>query len=421
MNFTQRLPLLQQQLRSAGLDGYLLYDFRGSNPLAGEVLGLPAGAHLTRRWFCFVPKETGAKPTLLCSAIEAGTWRKFLGQVAPDGKIALSVCVGWAGLEAGLKGFLRPGLRVAMEYSPRGAVPYVGKVDAGVVEWVRDLGAEVVSSGELLLPFLQWTSEDLSSHRRASDGLMAAKTAAFGLIHERLQAGQAVDELTVQAEVGRVLTERGLIFDHPAIVAFGGHAADPHYAPNEEGNATLQPGQCVLIDLWAQEPGRPFADVTWMGCAGEPSGELLEVWRAVRDARDTGIAFLQAHYPGAEGWQADRQARDLLAQRGFGDEAFIHRLGHDIGRTPGALHGPGVHLDDFETHDTRRLAQGLAVSVEPGAYLPVKQIGVRSEVNVYFHATYAEVTTPIQRDLYVLGAGDFETVHRRAMGSISDK
>jgi Xaa-Pro aminopeptidase len=414
MNFTQRLPLLQNQLQTAQLDGYLLYDFRGSNPLAGEVLGLPPDAHLTRRWFCFVPAQHGATPTVLCSAIEAGTWRNLLAQIAPAGDVSLHVCVGWAGLEAGLKLLLRPGLRVAMEYSPRGAVPYVGKVDAGVVEWVRDLGAQVVSSGELLLPFLQWTREDLAAHRRACDGLMAAKTAAFALIHDRLRAGLPVDELTVQAHVGRVLTERGLVFDHPAIVAFGGHGADPHYAPHPEGNATLQPGQCILIDLWAQEAKRPFADVTWMGCAGEPSPKLTHVWQAVRDARDVGIAFLQKNFPGAQGWQADRTARDLLAERGFGDDAFIHRLGHDIGRTPGALHGPGVHLDDFETHDTRRLATGLAVSVEPGVYLPVEEVGVRSEVNVYFHADRAEVTTPIQRDLYVLGTGDFDAVHRRA-------
>lgn len=408
-NLNARLSALQKQVADAGLSGWLLYDFRGSNPLAHAALGLPPGAHLTRRWFCWVP-DTG-KPILLCSAIEAGTWRNLLG----DTDIELRPCAGRAGLETALADCLTSG-RVAMEYSPDGAVPYVGRVDAGTVEWVRSLGVEVVSSGDLFLESLRWNDEDLAAHRRSADGLMRAKDAAFQLIHERLQAGLPVEELTVQETIGRVLTEAGLIFDHPAIVAFAGHAADPHYAPNPAGNAVLQAGQCVLLDLWAQEEGRPYADVTWMGVAGQPDAELLRAWEAARDARDVALSFLAEDYPGAEGWQADRIARDLLAARGFDDTVFIHRLGHDIGRVPGALHGAGTNLDDFETHDTRRLTPGLATSIEPGVYLPAQNIGVRTEINVYYHADRAEATTPIQRDLYVLGVGDFADVHRRALG-----
>jgi Xaa-Pro aminopeptidase len=201
--------------------------------------------------------------------------------------------------------------------------------------------------------------------------------------------------------VQAVIEEWGLITDHPAIVGFGAHAADPHYAPNVKENATLRPGQCVLIDVWAQDPDMPFADITWMGCAGTPSTELTAIWTAVRDSRDAAVDFIRARgYANLQGWQVDRVARDLLIARGYG-EAFIHRLGHNIHVTD---HGPGVNLDDFETHDTRQLLQGLLCSIEPGVYLPERGIGVRTEIDIYFApGGNLEVTTTAQRELILLG------------------
>jgi Xaa-Pro aminopeptidase len=300
-----------------------------------------------------------------------------------------------------------------MEYSPNASVPFVSRVDAGTIEQIRAFGVEIVSSGDLLQRFLMLSEEELDAHRTAAACLMAAKDAGFSLVHERLQKGEPVDELTVQAAVQAVIDDWGLITDHPAIVGFGAHAADPHYAPNPDENATLRPGQCVLIDVWAQKAGMPYADVTWMGCAGAPSAELTEVWTAVRDSRDAAVALITREgYANLQGWQADRVARDLLTERGYGD-AFIHRLGHNIHVTD---HGPGVNLDDFETHDTRQLLEGLLCSIEPGVYLPHRDIGVRTEIDIYFApGGNLEVTTTLQRELIVLG--DPKTVYADALAA----
>ncbi|MBC8102848.1 MAG: aminopeptidase P family protein [Cytophagales bacterium] len=391
---------MRRLLTQAELDGWLLYDFRGGNPLAAALLGIPPDAHLTRRYFFWVPRA--GQPTLLANGIETGNWRALLGAI-PGGETArIRAYSGHLDLQAALGEILKPGQRIAMEYSPSAAVPFVSRVDGGTLEQVRGFGVEVVTSGDLLQQFLRLSSDELDAHREAAACLLAAKDAGFRLVHERLQRGETVDELSVQGAVMGVIAEWGMVTDHSAIVGFGAHAADPHYSPSAAQNARLLPGQCVLIDLWAQKrPDLPFADITWMGCAGEPDEGLLEVWSAVRDARDAAVDLITTQgYETLQGWQADRTARDLLTERGYG-EAFLHRLGHNIYFTG---HGPGVNLDDFETHDTRRLLEGLLCSVEPGVYLPERGIGVRSEVNLYFApGGRLEVTTTPQRQLLVLG------------------
>jgi Xaa-Pro aminopeptidase len=394
-----RFELMRQQVVAAGLDGWLLYDFRGGNPLAASLIGMPLDAHLTRRYFFWVPRE--GLPIVLVNGIEAGNWRNYLSGMDGGDSVQLSPFSGHATLQAALGELLKPGMRIAMEYSPSASVPFVSRVDAGTLEQIRGFGVEVVSSGDLLQRFLVLSVEELAAHKTASACLMAAKDAGFKLVHERLQKGEPVDELTVQAAVQAVIDEWGLITDHPAIIGFGVHAADPHYAPNPTENATLVPGQCVLIDVWAQMPNMPYADITWMGSAGAPSDELNQIWTAVRDARDAAVDLItQKGYVNLQGWQADRVARDLLIERGYGD-AFIHRLGHNIHVTD---HGPGVNLDDFETHDTRQLLEGLLCSIEPGVYLPERGIGVRSEIDIYFApGGKLEVTTTAQRELISLG------------------
>ncbi|PNY82886.1 aminopeptidase P family protein [Deinococcus koreensis] len=305
-----------------------------------------------------------------------------------------------------------------MEYSPNGEVPYVSRVDAGTLERVRAAGAaEIVTSADLLQAFLVWSPEDLAAHRRAVDVLMAAKDAAYELIHDRLKAGRPVTELDAQAVIMERIAAAGMDAGHPVNVSFGVNAADSHYEPGGELNATLRAGECVLIDLWAQEPGRPFADVTWVGFAGEPGAEYLDAWTAVSRARDAALERLrrmhaQDGWGRIQGWMLDRAARDTM-----GDEwgpYFLHRTGHDLGVQ---IHGAGANLDDYETHDTRALTPGLGVTVEPGTYPAARGFGIRSEVNIYLAPGGPEVTTPVQARPFVLGSGDWAQVRRAALGS----
>ena len=390
MSNESNIAALQSVVHAAGLDGWLLYDFRGLNPFPAQLLQLGRGI-LTRRWFLYVPAHGQA--TLIHHRIEAGSWQ----QVLPDEAIDRKVFASHEQLDEVLRATLRGAQRVAMEYSPRGEVPYVSTVDAGTIERVRACGVEVVSSADLLQHFLTWSTEDRSAHDEAVRGVINAKDLAFQLIDDRLKAGQRVTELEVQALIVQQLRARGLEFDHEPIVAFGDHASDGHYAPGAQTDRALEMGQCVLIDLWAGFPDRPMADITWVGFAGEPTTEYLHVWEAVRDARDLAVQLMTAKTV-REGWEVDRAARNLITERGYG-AAFRHRLGHSLGRN--APHGPSVNLDDWETHDTRQLLPGLAVTVEPGVYLG--HIGIRSEVNVLITESGATVTTPLQQEPYRLG------------------
>ncbi len=391
MTTTPDLARLQAALRGSGLDGWLLYDFRGLNPFPAQLLDL-RGEMLTRRWFLFIP-ATGAA-TLIHHRIEENAWLQLL----PDRAVQRKLFSAHQELDAALKETLAGTTRIAMETSPRGAVPYVSYVDAGTLERVRECGVEVVSSGDLLQGFFAWDEADRQAHLQAVAGVIQAKDAGFRLMDERLTAGLPITELEAQEAVVRQLTEAGLAFDHPPIVAFGGHASDGHYSPNPASNRALADGMCVILDVWGSLPGRPMADITWVGFAGEPTPEYLHVWQAVRDARDLAIQMLTTQ-AAREGWQVDRAARDLLIGRGYG-AAFRHRLGHSLGREH--PHGSSVNLDDFETHDTRALLPGLAVTVEPGVYLG--HLGVRSEVNVLITEDGAVVTTPIQSEPYRLGS-----------------
>lgn len=389
------ISALQQALSEQDLDGWLLYDFHGQNPTA--VAALDLGGHmLTRRWFYLVPRS-GA-PTALVHKIEVGSFPAAI----PGPRRAYA---SWQSLRAELSallGSLGPEARIAMEYCPDGAIPYLSRVDAGTLELVRSHGVEVVSSADLVQRFLcRWDAAQVESHRRALAGIEAAKDAAFARIGQALRAGEPVSETSIQRLLLERFDQAGLEADHAPIVAVNGHAGDPHYEPSEATPTPIRAGDLVLIDLWARGKGPRdvYADITWCGYCGEaPPPRLAEIFRVTTEARDVGLETLRrAHAEGRtlEGWQVDRAVRDHIGRHGFGDR-FVHRTGHSIGTN---VHGDGANLDDLETHDTRRLVPGLAFSIEPGIYLPEEGLGVRSEIDVFLAEDGPRVFGPIQREL----------------------
>ncbi len=401
------LKRIQQAIMDSGdpaLDGWLIYDFRGLNPHARTLLGL-RDAMLSRRYFLWVPRE--GTPTLIHHRIEGGTWHD-LGAGAELNYLPYSA---HTELDEHLHTLLH-GQRGALEYSPLGAVPYVSMVDAGTMERLRAAGLEAVTSADLLQGFTVWDDEDLAAHRRAVALLMDAKDAAFRLIHESLRAGQPVSEFEVQSLIMERIGAAGMDAGHPVNVSFGANAADSHYEPSAERHATLATGQCVLIDLWAQEPGRPYGDVTWVGYAGPPSEEYLHAWQAVAAARDEGLRTLHQRPGLLEGWEVDRAARSVIEAAGLG-EFFVHRLGHNLGVQ---IHGSGANLDDLETHDTRRVLPGQAVTIEPGVYPSQRGYGIRSEINVLMTQEGPLLTTPVQAAPFVLGGDEWADVRAAGMG-----
>ena len=364
------LPQIQQALREASLDGWLVFDFHGLNPVASGLLGLRG--MVTRRIFAMIPRD--GEPVAITHAIEQGPWRDWPKEWKRE------VYSSWRSLESALGPLVR-GKRVAMEYSPGDAVPYLDRVPAGVLEMVRAAGATVESSGELVSRFYAGLdARHLASHRRAAEQIAEVAREAFALAGERARSGRPIPEHELQEWIVERFTRLGLEADHGPIVAAGANAANPHYAPDARQPRPIRAGEMLLIDLWAKEKDGVYADQTWMASIGEPSDRAEEVWRAVRDARDAAIALLRERTSAGEpvrGGEVDDAARRVIVERGFG-EYFIHRTGHSI--DPRDLHGSGPHIDNLETREERLLIPGVAFSIEPGVYIP-GEIGVRSEVN----------------------------------------
>jgi Xaa-Pro aminopeptidase len=389
---TLPIPAVQQALKKDGLDGWLLYDFHGSNPIARRLTDLTSSSKMsTRRWYYLVPSE-GA-PRGLVHAIERHNLDALPGEKQPY--------AGREQLAAGLKSLLRGMKRVAMEYSPGNAIPYVSRVDAGTVEAVRELGVDVVSSGDLIQRFEAiWSEEALATHRAASERLYRIKDRAFELIRDR--AGHGLNEYEVQQAMVQWFADEGLVSESAPCVSAQENAGNPHYQPTAKAHRLINVGEMVLLDLWGKlaKPGAVFADITWMGFTGASVPEkYAKAFAAARAGRDAGVELVKsAAREGRElrGYEVDRATRDVIDRAGYGQQ-FIHRTGHSLGEE---VHGNGVHMDDYETHDERRLIPGTGFTIEPGIYTP--EFGVRTEINMFVGEHSAEVTGPMQTEIVTL-------------------
>ena len=385
---------IQEALRKANLDGWLLYDFHGSNPIASRIAGLTGGAHMTtRRWYYLIPAH--GRPRGLVHAIE----RHNLDQLPGD----KTVYAGRQQLDIGLTNLLQGVSRVAMEYSPMCAIPYLSRIDAGTAEAVRAKGVEIFSSGDLVQQFeASWTADQLASHQVASAALYRIKDRAFASAASAVRAGRALSEYELQQQMVEWFNEEGLISDSAPVVAIDANAGNPHYLPTVDRARSISADQVLLLDLWGKttEPGAVFADITWVGVTGSRvPAETARAFKAIAEARDAAVQLVEeAARQGRDirGWEVDQAARQVLERLGYGDH-ILHRTGHSLGED---VHGNGVHMDDYETHDDRRLIPGTGFTVEPGLYF--ETFGVRTEVNVFRGEHEATVTGPRQQEVVTL-------------------
>jgi len=391
----ETLPEIQRALAEAGVDGWLLYDFRGLNPIARDLLRLEGMT--SRRVFAFIP--TLGTPVALTHAIEQGPWHHW------PSKWGREIYASWRSLESLLMKHVA-GKRVAMEYSAGDAVPYLDRVPAGVIEMVRAMGATVTSSGELVSRFYAiWNADNIATHERAAEQIAKIAQDAFRRAGQAAKSDRPISEYELMMWMREQFSDAGLFTDHGPNVSVGANAANPHYEPSAEASRVIGAtgSEILLIDLWAkEEPGGVYADQTWMASLGEPSKEALEIWNAIRDARDAAIDLVETRIAagdGLRGADVDDAARRVIEARGYG-QYFTHRTGHSI--DPRDLHGSGPHLDNLETREERMIVPGVAFSIEPGIYIPGK-IGMRTEVNVYVTPGKAVVTPhEYQRELMVV-------------------
>jgi Xaa-Pro aminopeptidase len=386
------ITAIQSDLRAAKLDGWLFYDFRGRDPIAQGILQLPAGMR-TRRWYYFVPAKGG--PRKLVHKIETESLAALPGETlyysAQDE------------LRKNLGKLLRGAQTVAMQYSPKNAIPYVAMVDAGTVELVRSAGAKVVSSADLVQKYEAcWTEDQLQSHLAAGVAIDRIVREAFQVAATNVREKKTFTEYDLKQWILKEFAAAGITANEGPDVAVGPHASDPHYGPTAESAAPIREGDLLLLDVWGKTktPGSVYYDITWVGYLGAKVPEkMAKVFGVVREARDRAVELIQtsvAKGKPLQGWQVDKVARGVIEEAGFG-KYFFHRTGHSIGQS---VHGNGVNMDGLETHDVRHLIAKTCNSIEPGIYLP--EFGVRSEVNVYVGEKQAHVTGAVQKEILAL-------------------
>ena len=387
------LSELQSDLRAAGLSGWLFYDFRGRDPIAQRILSLPPSMR-TRRWFYFVPSK--GTPKKLVHKIETGSLAGVPGETL--------YYSAQEELRGNLKKLIGGGAKkIAMQYSPKNAIPYVAMVDAGTIELVRSTGAKIVSSADLVQKYeAVWSPEQLESHLYAGKHVDRIIAEAFELAARGVRENHPQTEYGLQQWIREQFSDAGLITEEGPDIAVNAHASDPHYGPSPDRPTPIKEGDLLLLDVWAKRntPGSVYYDITWVGYLGaKPPEKIAKVFRAVRDARDKAVELILtsvAKGKPLQGWQVDKAARGVIEKAGYG-KYFFHRTGHNIGES---VHGNGVNMDGLETHDVRHLIPGTCNSVEPGIYLP--EFGIRSEVNVYIGEKEARVTGAIQKELLAL-------------------
>jgi len=386
---------IQEALRASKLDGWLFFDHHHRDPLAYRILQLSESLHVSRRWYYFIPAH--GEPQKLVHRIESGTLNDLPGRC--------QLYSGWVEQQQKLAAMLSGCRRIAMQYSPNCAIPYVSLVDGGTLELVRAAGVEIVSSADLVQQFEARLSEaQFESHIEAGKRVDQILREAFELIGERIRARNPLSEFDVYQFIRRRFEQSGLESDHGPIVAVNANASDPHYEPSAERAAHIQCGDVVLIDLFAKlsQPGSIFYDITWTGFCGETIPDRVQnIFEIVRDARKKATELVIRKIGSGErlaGFEVDDAARCYIESHGLG-EYFFHRTGHSIATE---IHGTGANMDNLESHDERQILAGSCFSVEPGIYLP--EFGIRSEVNMYVGDGFAKVTGEQQGQLVFMKA-----------------
>ncbi len=370
------LHAIQQALQQAGLDGWLFYDFHNRDAIAARILKMDTKRFASRRWYYFIPAK--GEPQKLVHRIEP--WRC---DHLPGTK---HIYLPWQEQHQLLKKMLGSAKKVAMQYSPNNAIPYVSIVDGGTIELIRSFGIEVVSSADLVGRFEAHLSmEDWESHKLAGRVMQMVKDETFKEVGRRIRAGEEPLEVEIQAFMRQLMKENDMFAEDGPIVAINEHAADPHFEPTAENSHRMKKGDLLLLDLWAKsnKPGSIYYDITWMGFIGEEVPQKMEnIFQVICKARDTAVDLVRSRFASktpVHGWEVDDACRKVVVDAGYGPY-FTHRTGHNIGEE---VHGNGVHIDNLETKDERLIIPGTCFSVEPGIYLPEEKMGFRTEIDVF--------------------------------------
>lgn len=390
------ISAIQNALNQQNIDGWLFYDFHDRDAIATRVLKMDTSRPATRRWFYYIPAQ--GTPQKLVHRIESWRCDHLPGEQHSY--------VAWQTLEQELKKMLGSAQTVAMQYSPNNAIPYVSIVDAGTVDLVRSFGLNVVSSGNLVGQFeSHLTMDDWEHHKQAGKIMQDIKDATFREIARLVYDGEKPSEYEIQTFMHEKMKANNMVWPDGPIVAVNDHAGDPHFEPTPENSHLMKKGDLVLLDLWAKQnvPGGIYYDITWMGYIGQQVPDDYEsIFGIVTSARNAAVELVEKRFSAGtpvHGWEVDEVCRKVIIDAGYGDY-FTHRTGHNIGEE---VHGNGVHMDNLETRDERLILPGTCFSIEPGIYMPEKNMGFRSEIDVFVREDgKIDITGDIQKNILPL-------------------
>ena len=370
----EKTEIIKDYLEQNDIEAWIIEDYENRNSTLVSFLGEKM---LTRKIILVFPKS--GKPYLITHLIDT----VFLKELQDTYDIY--VYRTWKEMLELEKKLFSEYHRVCMDISEDGLLPRISLADYGSVEYVKSLGKEVVSSGDILQKFSAcYDKESYDLQMEAIGKTLKIKDEAFLLIKKDLLETGESDEYRIQQYICRRFHEEGMVYDDEAIVSVNHNASDPHYGPTKEHHSPIQKGDVVLIDMWAKmdHPKAVYADITWMGYVGESVPSLYEErFQILRKAVDSAFSFLEENLPrrNVKGYEVDDVAREVVEKSGYG-KFFTHRTGHNIA-VDVSPHGPGVNIDDYESHDTRSILPCISFSLEPGIYAP--DFGMRSETNVY--------------------------------------
>jgi Xaa-Pro aminopeptidase len=385
------ITAVQGLLAVQRLDGWLLFDRDGENPIAVRLVA-PEG-HPTRPWFYMIPAR--GNPVALVHSAELRSFDHLAGT-----KLTYQ---GYRDFDKQLRAMLKGIKAVAVEYSAKAAVPSVSRVDAGTLEVIRAAGVQVKSS-DTLVQYTKaiWGDPGRTAHYVAVHHVVELRKEALAFLVKQLQSGAPVTEYDVQQRIVKGMAMRGLI-SAPPVVAAGANTADPYYVPSADKAATIKRGDLIVISLAAKldKPEGIYAAQTWCAVADASVPDpIAKAFETSSLARDQALALIgdraRKHRP-ITGAEVDDATRAFIKKAGYADRV-MHRTGHSIDND---LQGGGADLDDFEVKDSRILTPGTGFTVGPGLYFP-GQFGVRAEVSVYLSPGGPEITTPAQDEIEAL-------------------
>ncbi|MBA3460352.1 MAG: aminopeptidase P family protein [Deltaproteobacteria bacterium] len=381
----QDLTAVQGLLAVQRLDGWLMFDRDGGNPIAARLVS--PGGHTSRPWFYLVPAKGDA-----IALVHTAEVRSF--DHLPGKKLTYQ---GYRDLAPQLKVLLKGMRTVALEYSAKAAVPSVSRVDAGTLELIRGAGVAVRSS-DTLVQYTKaiWGEAGRTAHYLAVHHMVELRKDALAFIAKQVAGGAPITEYDVQQRLARGLTMRGLV-GIPPVVAAGVNTADPFYVPTAARAAPIKRGDLITISiaLKADKPDGIWAAQTWMAVADATvSPEHAKAFETAALGRDQALALIAERSRKKRpvtGAEVDDTVRAFF-KKVKAVEKVMHRTGHSIDND---FLGGGADLDNFEVKDTRILTPGTGFTVGPGLYT-AGQFGVRTEVSVYLAPAGPEITTPAQ-------------------------